>query len=434
MKVSIHYILQFLTGADDLVLEQIGYTNNPDCFHKYKLVIRDSGFFDKDVYGTPETLPKLPLNQWEEIPVLFGTGKTEKLNDTLVIDADIIAGTYFLISRYEEMVRSTVRDNHGRFPGKESLPYRAGFIDRPIIEEWGTQLRVCMREVGLDVQEPPQEIRKIYLTHDVDQMAHYRNVRGMLGGVIRGIRRRKEGRIALKSYFGGVIFDPWYTFPYMYKLDDELRQKIGKDRCEIITFLRSGGKLKEDKPFVNLLHPDYKTLIRYTKRKKISIGLHTSFEAGLNPELVPAERSTLEKHTRTTIKYNRNHYLNSREPEDFEVLIACGITDDFSMGYADMAGFRLGTCRTVQWINPHTRELTSLRLHSLIIMDCTLHEKRYMYMNAFDAYEYCVRLTQCVERFNGDLILLWHNTMVERNPQLYHRKLYRDLLKYLQEK
>lgn len=434
MEITINYILQFLTRADEQVLKHVGYTSNPDDFGKYKVVIYDSGFFDDEIYGTPETLPKLPLNQWEYIPILYGSGKTETINNTLIIHADLIAGTYFLISRYEEMVRSSVRDNHGRFPGKESLPYRAGFIDRPIIEEWGAQLRAYMRNVGLEVEEPPQQIRKIYLTHDVDQIAHYRNIRGMLGGVIRGIRRRKEGRLALKSYFGGVIFDPWYTFPFLYKLNDELRQAIGNDRCEIITFLRSGGKRKEDKPFVNLLHPDYRTLIRYTKRKKINIGLHASYEAGLKPELVPSEKMILEKHARTKINYNRNHYLNNREPEDFEVLITSGITDDFSMGYADIAGFRLGTCRMVQWINPCTRELTSLRLHSLIIMDCTLHEKRYMYMNAFEAYEYCVRLAQCVESYNGDLILLWHNTMVETNSQLYHRKLYRDILKHLQEK
>jgi hypothetical protein len=67
-------------------------------------------------------------------------------------------------------------------------------------------------------------------------------------------------------------------------------------------------------------------------------------------------------------------------------------------------------------------------------MDCTLNEKKYMYMNAHDAYEYCVQLINCVEKFNGDIILLWHNTMVEKDTQLYHRKLYRDIIKFLEKK
>lgn len=434
MKTVIHYILKFLTGATDETLERIGYTHLPTNFSQYSLVILDSGFFNEGIYGTEKSLPKLPLNQWEEVPILFGEGVTEYIDGTLIIHPDLIAGTYFLISRYEEMVRKQVRDQHGRFPGKESLPYKAGFIDKPIIEEWGKQLRACMRKVGLEVEEPPQKIGKIYLTHDIDQLAHYRSIRGMLGGVLRGIKRRKEGRTALRSYFGGLVFDPWYTFPYLYKLNDELRQVVGKERCEVVVFVRAGGKMKEDKPFVNLIHPDYKTLLRYTKRKKNSIGLHASYEAGLHPELIVDEKKWLEKQSRTTITCNRNHYLSNREPDDFELLISCGISDDFSMGYADIAGFRLGTCRSVQWINPRTKELTPLQLHSLVIMDCTLHEKRYMYMNAFEAYEYSIRLIQCVEHYNGDLVLLWHNTLMERSAQLYHRKLYKDILKYLQSK
>ncbi len=435
MHEIIQYIIRFLAGdhIQESILKKIGYTSDEQEIIKYKVIIRPSGFFDDALYGTEASIPALPLKLWEEVPILFGDETTETIGDTLVLHADIIAGTYYLISRYEEMVRRQVRDPHNRFPGKESLPYKAGFIDRPIIEEWGLILRNKLREAGLKVSEPPQEIRKVYLTHDVDQIAHYRNFRGMMGGVLRGIKRPKEAKQAIKSFFGGLIFDPWYTFPYLFKLDHELRQKMGENRCEIITFIRSySGKRKEDKPIVNLAHPDYQTLIRYIRRKKVSIGLHISYEAGCNPGLIPEEKRKLEKFTKKEIRYNRNHFLNNREPEDFESLISCGITDDFSMGYADMAGFRLGTCKAVQWINPAKKVLTNLILHPLLIMDCTLHEKRYMYMNAHDAYQYCTNLIETVSKFNGEVTLLWHNTMVEKNSKLYHRKLYRDTIKYLQ--
>jgi hypothetical protein len=432
MHEIISYIIRFLAGdhIQGNILKKVGYTSDEQEIKKYKVVIKPSGFFNDNLYGTEASIPALPLKLWEEVPILFGDETTETVGETLVIHADIIAGTYYLISRYEEMVRRKTRDPHSRFPGKESLPYRAGFIDRPIIEEWGLLLRNKLREAGLKVSEPPKEIRKIYLTHDVDQIAHYRNIRGMLGGVLRGIRRPKEAKQAIKSFFGGLIFDPWYTIPYLFKLDNELRQKTGNDRCEIITFIRSySGKRKEDKPVVNLAHPDYQTLIRYTRRKKVSIGLHTSYEAGCNPELIADEKKLLEKFTRKEISYNRNHFLNNREPEDFEYLISNGITDDFSMGYADVAGFRLGTCKAVQWINPAKKQLTKLCLHHLTIMDVTLSEKRYMYMNAHDAFQYCESLINTVKNFNGEISLLWHNNSVEKHVNSYHRKLYRELLK-----
>lgn len=115
-------------------------------------------------------------------------------------------------------------------------------------------------------------------------------------------------------------------------------------------------------------------------------------------------------------------------------LIEAGITDDFSLGYADIAGFRLGTCKAVRWINPTTRELTNLVLHSLTIMDVTLSEKRYMFMNAHDAYQYCISLIETVKRFNGEISLLWHNNTVEKNASLFHRQLYKDLLEYIHGK
>jgi hypothetical protein len=67
-------------------------------------------------------------------------------------------------------------------------------------------------------------------------------------------------------------------------------------------------------------------------------------------------------------------------------------------------------------------------------MDGTLDDKRYMYMNAHDAYQYCEQLIINVENYNGEIVLLWHNTSVEKTPKSYHRKLYKDLIKFLQTK
>ena len=54
------------------------------------------------------------------------------------------------------------------------------------------------------------------------------------------------------------------------------------------------------------------------------------------------------------------------------------ITDDFTMGYPDVAGFRLGTSRPVHWINPENKRISPLILHPLAIMECSLNEPVYM--------------------------------------------------------
>jgi len=162
--------------------------------------------------------------------------------------------------------------------------------------------------------------------------------------------------------------------------------------------------------------------------------LHSSYKAGKVPAVIIDEKARLDKFIRKNTVYNRHHYLSSREPLDMLALIDAGITDDFSMSYADMAGFRLGTCRPVKWINLLNKQISNLTLHSLAIMDSSLSDKRYMYMNAHDAYQYCEQLINSVEKYNGELVLLWHNTSVEKKPDSYHRKLYKDIIHFLKTK
>jgi hypothetical protein len=99
----IKYIIRFLVGdhVSEDIAELIGYTSKEEDYAQYKLVIKPSEFFEDGIYGTQDSLPKLPLKLWEETPVLFGEPTEEMVGNTLVLHADIVAGTYFLISRYE---------------------------------------------------------------------------------------------------------------------------------------------------------------------------------------------------------------------------------------------------------------------------------------------------------------------------------------------
>src|ERR1035437_3815324 len=108
MSEIIDYILQFLLGEQikPEIRAQVGYTDNPEEFDKYKLIILPSGFFNDEMYGTEQSLPHLPLRIWEETPIIFGEPSIENVGETRIIKADLVASTYFLISRYEEMVRN----------------------------------------------------------------------------------------------------------------------------------------------------------------------------------------------------------------------------------------------------------------------------------------------------------------------------------------
>ena len=255
MNLIINYILRFLLGVNraGAYSSLIGYTSNPNLFHKYKVVIIPSRFFDPDIYGTPESLPKLPLMEIDNVPFLFGSPRIEWQEDTLIVYADIIASSYFLLTRYEEIQKRNIRDIHGRFPGKESLPVKAGFIHRPIIEEYGKLLRNWLRQTEIRIKEPTAQIRKIWLTHDIDAPFFCRSIRSVIRETLKGGGFWK----AWKLFNGAIEQDPYYTFPWILEQNQQVKD-IYNQKCDTLFFLKAGGKHKYDKLKSSLVSSTYR--------------------------------------------------------------------------------------------------------------------------------------------------------------------------------
>ncbi len=428
----INYIIRFLVGTD-LPLHQsaeefIGYTADEQEMRRYKIVIRPSHFFRIRIYGTEEAYPKLPLEQWDGVPILYGKPVLSRPIDggPLVVEADLVASTFFLISRYEEMYKRKVRDEHGRFVGKESLPYKAGFINRPIVDEYGVLLREIMRKEGIDIPEPPTHFSRVNLTHDIDEPFEYRGFRGFLRATIK---EHKSPNEATRLAFCAASQDRYFTFPRFLEWNKSLREQIGEDICETVFFFKSLGSHPLDVPSYDLGSTNYTPLLELCRKRDVRFGLHCSYASSLNPDLILREKQHLQKVSRHPIDISRHHYLAAREPEDMAALIAAGIRHDYTMGYADVAGFRLGTSRPVHFIRPCTRRLTDLLLHPLIVMDCTLSRPSYMGFGYQEAREYTLELIRQTAKHHGELNLLWHNVSLSNELHPWLCKLYRELLR-----
>jgi hypothetical protein len=429
MTELIHYLIRFLLGdhVPEEVAARVGYTSDGALFSQYRVVMIPSGFFDGEAFGRADSIPTLPLQQMEGVPLLFGQPLADRVGERLLIHADLLAGAFFLLSRYEETVRRGVRDIHGRFPGRESLPFRAGFIHRPLVDEYGRLLRRWLRQTGVPVQEPPQRIRHINLTHDVDAPFACRTWRN----VARGLAEGKDLRTLLRLRFGALEKDPFYTFPWLLSEDRQVRTAFGEEDCDIYLFFKAGRSgEKADRPYSNLWGRDIRRLHALLRDSRAKVGLHVSYRAGKKPALAPVEKERLQRAFSREICAGRHHFLAAREPEDMAALEQAGLTDDFTMGYADVAGFRLGTSRPVRRMDAVNRRLSALILHPLTVMDSTLSQSGYMGMNAEEALDCAVRLAEQVRLFNGELTLLWHNTSVVEGEG-YHKTLYATLLKKL---
>ena len=389
MDEIINYIKTWLLYGNADAAQMIGYTADEREWQKYKLVIVPNGHLGKNIVLPDLTTPV--VEQWS------ASEAPEQV--VAVVRNDLIYNTFFFISRAEEVINKQ-RDEHGRFAAAYSVLGEHNRLMVPTLDEYA---RLVMKAVGLPL--PPSGFSHIYLTHDIDTIANYRHLRGALGGLWRG-----EWRQVLRSW-RDIEDDPAYTFPWLVEQDSRV------PLAEKIYFVKHSFGKGYDYPQYNHHSPDAHRLRKFLEWNKVTIGWHSSYYGVGSIEQRSKRRDELSVH--------RSHYLNC-SIENMRKLVSLGITDDYTMGFADQAGFRLQTSRAVLWIDPERMQLTELVLHPLIIMDVTLSSKNYMALDQVEATYVCQQLIDKVRMHNGDLCLLWHNTSINQTD--YHKSLYPELL------
>lgn len=424
---AIQYIIGFLLGEqNESAMPYISYGYN----ERAKVVIEPSGFFDDEVFLTVASLPTIPLGVFEGMPILFGTPESYVAEGKLFIKADFIASAFFLMTRYEECIRRDCRDEHGRFLGGESLPCRAGFLRRPLIDEYGAFLRSCLANMGVTLVQPEYGFKHVYLTHDIDQIWTWSNsaeaIRSIVGSILK---RRPDVFLPLRAMRSYKEHDPIYTFKLIVQADNAVRHALGNDNCTPLYFVMGClEKTAYDNGYMSNVERTL-DLLDYLSANGGHFGYHVSYSAAHNADLILDEMSRVEAFTGAEMTKSRNHYLDSMEPEDYLTLIQYGIRDDFTMTYADQVGFRLGTSRPVRWICPTTCEVTPLVLHPTTVMECTLDRSAYMGIKDESiAFEIVESQINQVALHNGELVLLWHNTSLAEIVGSYQRNLYQRVL------
>ena len=386
MQEVIEYIIQFLLYGNEQGVKLVGYTADESLWPNYRVVVVPNGHMGHQIV--------LPTEEDLELRI-------EKQDKTYIVHTDVIYNTFFYISRAEELLVGE-RDEHGRFLAKHSMLGQKNRLMIPLIDEYS---RAMIKMLDLALPEPG--FSHIYLTHDVDSIAHYRHLRGAIGGIMRG--QMKQVLAARRD----IHNDPAYTFSWLIAQDKKVEE------AEVVYFVKDTPGKGKDYPQYDLQGADFTGLKRQLEDSGAQLGWHSSAYA-IGEEAKGEEAIRREKH--------RSHYLCC-PIEKMQQLVEMGVKDDFTMMFADQAGFRLQTTRAVRWINPMTWQLTELTLHPMTVMDCTLSHEHYMGLTEDEAYFECQRLFEKVHQNAGEVVLLWHNTIISDNN--YHKSLYPKVLELL---
>jgi hypothetical protein len=109
------------------------------------------------------------------------------------------------------------------------------------------------------------------------------------------------------------------------------------------------------------------------------------------------------------------HYLRWRCPETWQALVAAGIDHDATLGFADSAGFRCGTCHEYMAFDVLADRPINLRVRPLIAMDVSILDDQYMGHGISPSAETIFAdMRRCCETVGGGYSVLWHNNEFQR--------------------
>jgi peptidoglycan/xylan/chitin deacetylase (PgdA/CDA1 family) len=161
------------------------------------------------------------------------------------------------------------------------------------------------------------------------------------------------------------------------------------------------------------------------------VGLHGGYYTYNNLETIEKEKERLEKTLGKKVIGYRNHYLRFKVPDTWELLAKAGFKYDTTLGYSEIPGFRNGMCHPFKPYNLNTDKECNILEIPLILMDGSL----LSYSKSFkEAWQYSKDIIDTVEKYNGVISILWHNTAFNCPFREDRKRLYEKILQYCYEK
>lgn len=336
---------------------------------------------------------EINMQKWDNIPCFFGTNKKSTL------PFDIFAASFYLITRYEEYLPH-VKDKHGRFTAEQSLAYKKGFLEKPLIDIWAYKFLKVLKEKFPNYKYETRQY-KYLSTIDIDNAYAYKHknfIRTFGGFFVDLFNFKLIDFVNRFLVITNLKKDPFDTFEVLLKLKRKYNVKT--------LFFFSVADYTTFDTNVSASKNKYKLLIKemvdYAK-----VGLHPSYFSSERQGLLKKEKERLESITNKPVKSSRQHYLRVNLPETYQQLIDLEVEEDYTMGYASHTGFRASTCTPFYFYNLDFEIQTPLKVFPFALMDTTLND--YMKLTPKQSMGKIRDLKIAVKAVNGTFITLFHN-------------------------
>jgi hypothetical protein len=405
----LQYVVDFLSGYFStrikIICDEEKYLANPDpckINYSYHRLFHDEIWINSHVllFETAVRSVKVECFEINDFKAFF---KTE--GD---LGFDPFAGIFYLLTRYEEYLPHQ-KDEYGRYSHENSLAFKENFLHLPLINIWLHHLKTVIedRYATTELESPTFSFLPSY---DIDMAWSYRNkgFKRNSGAMVQLLAKGKLGNVAERvRVLRGRKQDPFDAYQWM----DDLHREFKLDPIYFFLVAQERGKLDKN---IDVDTPEFQHLVQELS-KKYNIGLHPSWASGDHATYLPKEKHFLEQITGKHITASRQHFIRLELPTTYRRLITLGITDDYSMGYGSINGFRASVACSYYWYDLKNELQTRLLVHPFCFMDATsLYDQGHTHEQAFrDIMQYL----KIVKTYGGSLITIWHNSFLGTDPE-----------------
>jgi len=330
---------------------------------------------------------------------LFGENNVTVETDDIVIHSDLIASTFYMLTRWEEFVIQE-RDTHNRFDVKHSLAYKFNFLNRPIVNEYVDLLEALLLSIGY---KGSRKIRKykVVPTHDVDTPYLWTSANKVVRSFAHSILKKPswyEFSHKIQCLVKGK--DPFDTHDYFMNLSEANGVKSN-------FFFLCGGLTKYDNRY-DINSPRILNLLKHIQKRGHNIGIHPTYDSYNDPIMLANEIESLKLASGQEIKTGRHHYLRFSMPQTWRHWEQNEMDWDSTLSYAGEAGFRCGVCYSYPVFDIENRKQLHLKEKPLIVMEASIVQ--YEKLTPDQCLERVSKLKNQVKKHNGEFVFLWHNS------------------------
>lgn len=354
-----------------------------------------------------------------EIPVLYPCPEAKDSFYTLsgkrlTFHHDLLKSAFHLLSGYEE-VRNGSLDQYGRYPYKESLPYKLGITGKPVVNYYFEIILEAMEAFSkannIPFERTPVLKRPVLMvSHDIDRTLGYgffetgfrfKQLLGLSESTLSRKETFKDACISLLHFLNPFSTkDPYWTFETLMKWEEERKFR------GTYYFLEKDGGRNENSRY-HFHEKRFKKLFRDLSKRGHEVGIHGTLQSATNQDAMNSTVDKLRQASPEPVTGIRQHYLKFTPDSTGQIQQKAGLKYDASLGFAEHDGFRHSYCWPFRLFDFKEDRCLDHWEIPLTVMEGTHFYYRKLDLKSSRAS--VEALMEEVSKFNGVFSLLWHN-------------------------